>query len=95
MTDEHPARWRALLVLSISQLLGMCTWFAGNAVAPQLGAAWGIGPAEIGWLTSAVQLGFVVGTAVSAISNLPDLVSGRALVSSCALGVARAGQTTR
>jgi MFS family permease len=90
LTGEHPARWRALLILSVSQLLGMCTWFAGNAVAPQLGAAWGIGPAEVGWLTSAVQLGFVVGTAVSAVSNLPDLVSGRALVSSCALGAAAA-----
>ncbi len=90
MTVEPPARWRALLILSVSQLLGMCTWFAGNAVAPQLGAAWGVGPAEIGWLTSAVQLGFVVGTALSALSNLPDLVSGRALVSTCALGAAAA-----
>ena len=90
MTDDHPGRWRALLVLSVSQLLGMCTWFAGNAVAPQLGAGWGLDPAAVGWLTSAVQLGFVAGTAFAALSNLPDLVSGRALVSSCALGAAAA-----
>ena len=86
--DRHPARWRALFVLCIAQLLGMSPWFVGNAVAPQLGVGWGLGAGEVGWLTSAVQLGFVVGTAVAAILNLPDLVSGRVLVAACALGAA-------
>ena len=73
-------------MLSLGQLLGMCTWFAGNAAAPQLAAEWGLDAARTGWLTSAVQLGFVLGTAASAALNLPDLVSGRVLVASCALG---------
>jgi MFS family permease len=90
LNDEHPARWRALAVLSLGQLLGMCTWFAGNAVAPQLAAAWGLDAARTGWLTSAVQLGFVAGTAASAALNLPDVVSGRFLVSVSALGAALA-----
>ena len=88
--DAHPGRWRALTILCIGELLGMCTWFAGNAVAPQLAAGWRLQPGEIGWLTSAVQLGFVLGTALSALSNLPDLVSGRVLVATCALGAAAA-----
>jgi MFS family permease len=87
---EHPARWRALAVLSVGQLLGMCTWFAGNAAAPQLAATWGLDPARTGWLTSAVQLGFVFGTAASAALNLPDVVSGRVLVAASALGAALA-----
>lgn len=87
---EDKRRFRALAVLSLGQLLGMCTWFAGNAVAPQLGARWGLGPGQLGWLTSAVQLGFVFGTAASALTNLPDLVSGRVLVAGCALGAAAA-----
>jgi len=66
----------------------MAPWFVGNAVAPELVAGWGLGAAEIGWLTSAVQLGFVAGTAASAILNVPDLVSGRALVALSALGAA-------
>ena len=86
--DQHPARWRALAVLCAAQLLGMAPWFVGNAVASPLGEGWGLGPAQIGWLTSAVQLGFVAGTAASAILNLPDIVSGRALVASSALGAA-------
>jgi MFS family permease len=86
--DHHPARWKALSVLCAAQLLGMAPWFVGNAVAPQLGAGWGLSAAEVGWLTSAVQLGFVAGTALAAILNLPDLVSGRVLVAACALGAA-------
>ncbi len=88
--DRHPGRWRALLILCVAQLLGMATWFVGNSVAPQLGAGWGLSAGEVGWLTSAVQLGFVVGTAASAILNLPDVVSGRVLVAACALGAAAA-----
>ena len=67
--DHHPARWRALFILCVAQLLGMSSWFVGNAVAPQLGAGWGLGASEVGWLTSAVQLGFVLGT-VSRVLNL-------------------------
>jgi MFS family permease len=88
--DNHPARWRALLILCVAQLLGMSSWFVGNAVAPQLGAGWGLGASEVGWLTSAVQLGFVFGTGVSAVLNLPDIVSGRVLVAACAIGAAAA-----
>jgi MFS family permease len=86
--DQHPARWRALFVLCVAQLLGMAPWFVGNAVAPQLGLGWDLDAGQVGWLTSAVQLGFVAGTAVSAVLNVPDLVSGRVLVAACALGAA-------
>ena len=60
----------------------------GTPSRPSSGVGWGLDAGEVGWLTSAVQLGFVVGTAVSAILNLPDLVSGRVLVAVCALGAA-------
>ena len=90
MTDAAPGRWRALAVLSVGQLLGLCTWFAGNAVAPRLGEAWGLSSAEVGGLTSAVQLGFVAGTAVAAVVGLADVVGGRWLVAASALGAAAA-----
>lgn len=66
-----------LALLSLAELLGMSVWFAGSAVAPQLQAQWSLSTSEVGWLTTAVQLGFVLGTAVSALLNLADLVPGR------------------
>jgi MFS family permease len=87
--DSHPHRWRALGLLALAELLAMSLWFAGTAVAPALQARWSLDAAQVGWLTSVVQLGFVVGTAVAAILNLADLVPSRYYVASCAtLGAA-------
>lgn len=57
----------------------MSLWFAASAVAPQLALQWSLTPSESAWLTTVVQLGFVVGTAVSAVLNLADIVPSRAL----------------
>jgi MFS family permease len=65
------------LLLSLAELLAMSVWFSASALAPQLRASWGLTPAETGWLTSAVQLGFVAGTALAAVLNLADLVPAR------------------
>ena len=74
-----------LALLSLAELLGMSLWFAAAAVAPQLRAQWGLDAARIGWLTAAVQLGFVAGTATAAVLNLADLVPARALFPCAAL----------
>ncbi|HET7458911.1 MAG TPA: MFS transporter [Gemmatimonadaceae bacterium] len=78
-TDVHPARWRMLALLAAAELLGMSLWFAGSAVSPLLQARWSLTPGEVGWLTTAVQVGFVVGTAVAALLNLADVVPSRRL----------------
>lgn len=70
-------RWRILLLLSVAQFLGMSLWFTASAVAPQLQALWGLSAQQAGWLTTAVQLGFVAGTAVAAVLNLADVVPAR------------------
>lgn len=85
VTDNHPDRWKMLLLLGLAELLGMSLWFAGNAVAPQLQAQWGLSGSQVGWLTTAVQLGFVAGTAVIAVLNLADVVSARVLFTIAAL----------
>lgn len=67
----------------------MSIWFAGSAVGPMLQTRWSLDSAQVGWLTSMVQLGFVVGTAVAAVLNLADLVPSRYYVATCAsLGAA-------
>ena len=58
----------------MAELLGMSAWFSASALGPQLRAAWSLDPAQVGWLTTAVQLGFVAGTAVAALLNLADIV---------------------
>ena len=55
----------------------MSLWFSASAVSAQYRALWHLTPAEAGWLTTSVQLGFVVGTAAAAILNLADIVSSR------------------
>lgn len=74
-TDER--RWRMLTVLAFAELLGMSIWFGASAVAGELGSRWSLDTSQIGWLTSVVQLGFVVGTALAAVLNLADIVPAR------------------
>jgi len=55
----------------------MSLWFSASAVAGQYRAMWQLSASEAGWLTTMVQLGFVVGTASAAVLNLADLVPSR------------------
>lgn len=77
--DTHPSRWRMLALLATAELFGMSLWFAANAVASMLRAEWQLSGSEVAWLTTVVQLGFVVGTAVSALLNLADVIPARLL----------------
>ena len=65
------------MLIAFAELLGMSVWFAANAVAPQLAARWALSQTETGWLSSVVQLGFVLGTAVAAVLNLADTLPSR------------------
>jgi MFS family permease len=74
-----------LALLATAELLGMSLWFAASAVAPQLGVRWHLSPSDVGWLTAIVQLGFVCGTATSALLNLADVLPARLLFSASAI----------
>ena len=83
------ARWRALALLSLAELLGMSLWFSASAIVPKLQTEWHLSETSAGWLTLAVQLGFVAGTLLSALLNLPDIMSARRLFTvSAILGAA-------
>ena len=66
-----------LALIALAELLGMSVWFAANAVAPQLAERWALSEGEAGWLSTVVQLGFVVGTALAAVLNLADTLPSR------------------
>ena len=83
------SQWRNLGLLALAEVLGMSLWFSASAVSPALQDAWGLSVASAAWLTMAVQIGFVAGTAMSGVLNLPDIVSSRRLfVISALLGAA-------
>ena len=78
-------RLRVTLILAVVELFAMSLWFGVSAVAPAIAREWAMSPQDAAWLTLAVQIGFVVGTLISAVLNLPDVLSSRTLLMFCAL----------
>lgn len=71
----------------VAQLLGTSLWFSTNSAADDIMRAWGVGTAQIGTLTNAVQLGFILGTLTFALSGLADRYpASRIFAISAALG---------
>jgi MFS family permease len=66
----------------------MSLWFSGSAVVPALTKEWNLSGNAASWLTLSVQLGFVAGTLLSALLNLPDIISPRHLFTLTAIGAA-------
>lgn len=61
-----------LPVIIFSQFAGTSLWFAGNAVIKDLKNGFSLGNSAVEDLTSAVQLGFILGTLVFAVLSLAD-----------------------
>lgn len=68
-----------LALLTVAIILAPAIWFAGTAAVPALLREGVITRGEAGWLTAAVQLGFVLGTLISALLSLADRWPARAL----------------
>jgi MFS family permease len=62
----------SMTVIAICQVAAMALWFSASAVVPALAAEFKLTPFAQATLTSAVQIGFVVGCVVSAILGLAD-----------------------
>ena len=77
MTDA--ARWRQLAVVSLGALLALAPWFGAVAVAPNLVVAWSLGGLDLPVLTVAVQLGFVAGALLLALSGAADVIAAQRL----------------
>lgn len=76
---------RILPAIVASQFAGTCLWFAGNAVMPDLQRRAGIPADALGDITTAVQLGFILGTLVFAYLAVADRWSPRRVFLTCAL----------
>jgi MFS family permease len=88
-------KWKRLCVpvIVLAQFLGTSLWFSANAVSAGLARDWGATTVGLGYLTSAVQLGFIVGALGFAVSGLADRFrASRIFFVSCLLvGLANAG----
>ena len=60
-------------------------WLASNAVLADLQQHWGLAAEALGYMTSAVQLGFIVGTLTFAFFAIADQFSTRIVFLTCSL----------
>ena len=86
-TDQSRA---AVAVIVVAEFFGTSLWFSANAAADDLQRAWGLTAADLGALTSAVQLGFIIGTLVFALSGLADRYAASRIFAVCAAAGAAA-----
>ena len=78
-------RFAPVATIAIAQLLGTSLWFSANSAADDLRRTWGASVSDIGTLTSAVQLGFILGTLVFALTGLADRFPASRIFPVCAL----------
>ncbi|TNF89981.1 MAG: MFS transporter [Gammaproteobacteria bacterium] len=74
-----------LPVIIFSQFTGTSLWFAGNAVVLDLQRDWRLVEQSVGYITAAVQLGFISGTLVFAYLAIADRFSARRVFFICSL----------
>ena len=72
-------------MLVIAQLFGVSLWFSSSAALPSLTADWGLSTADGGLLISAVQVGFIIGTLLFALTNLSDIFPASKVFLACAV----------
>lgn len=63
-----------LIILSVAVVGTMTTWFSMTAILPELKTLWGLTDTQGSYLTIMVNIGFVVGSLLSALINLPDRI---------------------
>lgn len=77
-------KW-VLPIIVISQFCCTSLWFAGNGVMNDLVSAFQLNETALGYLTSAVQLGFIAGTLIFALLTIADRYSPSKVFFICAL----------
>ncbi|MAL18167.1 MAG: MFS transporter [Balneola sp.] len=84
MADKAPKHILPIIVLA--QFTGTSLWFAGNAVVSDIILELDLLEMFIGYITMAVQAGFIVGTLIFAFLNVADRFSPVKVFLWCAVG---------
>ena len=72
---HHEKPWYILPLIVFAQFCGTSLWFASNGILRELSDAFALQVNALQHLTSAVQLGFIIGTLVFALLTLADRFS--------------------
>jgi MFS family permease len=81
---------RSVTVLALAAVLSMSLWFVSAAILPEIVAEAGIGPGRAAALSSAVQIGFVIGALAMAVHGTADRYDPRRVMLLSALIAAAA-----
>lgn len=74
-----------IAVIVLAQLFGTSLWFSANSAADELMRLWHLSAVDLGWLTNAVQAGFIVGTLTIAFTGLADRFPASRIIGVCCL----------
>ncbi len=66
------AKWVAMGLLALCEVLALSLWFSASALIPALRAEFALSDLQSSLITSSVSVGFVVGTLISAVLGLAD-----------------------
>ncbi len=83
-TGSHTNKW-VLPIIIFSQFCCTSLWFAGNSIIDDLVSFFNLSDQSLGYLSSSVQFGFIVGTFLFAILTLSDRFSPSKVFFICAL----------
>ena len=75
--ETDAIRTRSLALLAFCMVAALGLWFSASAVVPSLIAEYGLSLGRASMMTSAVQIGFVAGTLISALLSLADRLDPR------------------
>ena len=67
-------KWRAIALLALCEVLALSLWFSATALIPVLKDDFGLSGFHASLFTSAVAVGFVIGTLISALFSLADRI---------------------
>ncbi len=76
---------KPIAIIVAAQLFGTSLWFSANSAADELTWLWHLSAADLGWLTAAVQSGFIVGTLAFAFSGVADRYSASKIFAVCSV----------
>lgn len=85
-----PGKLRSVALLALAQVLAMGLWFVSAAILPELVGEAGLTPGRGALLSSAVQIGFVLGALALAIHGTADRFDPRRVMAASALVAAAA-----
>lgn len=91
MTEWTAAqKWRSVILLAMCQVMALSLWFSATAVIPVLKEEYGLNGLQASFFSSAVAIGFVCGTLISATLSLADRIPPKTFFAAATLTAAMA-----